>query len=96
MEQRKFENLKENYEDWIKNKNHSTKTSHIRSGAERILDITGNLEMVSYHEKNVGNSLTNLDRNLRRGDISKKKIIPISETSHTKHSDKISQSKDSS
>jgi hypothetical protein len=96
MEQRKFENLKENYEDWIKNKNHSTKTSHIRSGAERILDITGDLEMVSYHEKNVGDSLTNLDRNLSRGDISKKKIIPILETSHTKHSDKIAQSKDSS
>jgi hypothetical protein len=60
-QQTRFTTLANNYELWLKEKNHSKETSHLRSGSERFFDITGKLEQLSYQAKNVGDSLTRRD-----------------------------------
>lgn len=65
-----FEGLQTKFNSWMEERGHNPETKHLRSGEERILDITpdktGKLPTgklpIKYNEKNNGDSLTECDK----------------------------------
>jgi hypothetical protein len=58
----KFEHLDKSYNTWQLDRNHSKATEVIRSGNERIIDVTGNIEDLKFSKKNTGDALTRTDK----------------------------------
>ncbi|MBL6784943.1 MAG: hypothetical protein ISQ32_01410 [Rickettsiales bacterium] len=66
-----FEDLQTKFNSWMEERGHNPETKHLRSGEERILDVTGEISPIKYNEKNNGDSLTEFDK---QQDVNKKKF----------------------
>jgi hypothetical protein len=59
---KEFEGLQTKFNSWMEERGHNQDTKHLRSGEERILDVTGQISPIKYNEKNNGDSLTEFDK----------------------------------